>query len=75
MPKVTARQPIQGEIGAGALIEYLRTVKLLYKKSKRKHCLLQLYKVAGLVARSGAVKPCHVILLGAGKGCCAAASH
>lgn len=30
--KVVARWPIQRVIGAGALIDYLRTVKLFYKK-------------------------------------------
>ena len=30
--KVVARWPIQRVKGAGALIDYLRTVKLLYKK-------------------------------------------
>ena len=30
--KVAVRWPIQRVMGAGALIEYLRTVKLLYKK-------------------------------------------
>ena len=53
-------------LGAGALIEYLRTVKLLYKNESHRR-LLQPNKEAGLVGLAGAVKSCHVILLGAGK--------
>ena len=40
--------PIQVVLGAGALIEYLRTVKLLYKNEGHRR-LLQPNKEAGLV--------------------------